>query len=84
MVTALVDGCRDAAALVVTDAVSDTAELPAVPELMYPGVVTFGVTDTDFDSVIVLVPVVTDAPEPLIEPGAVTEPLATDFVACEA
>ena len=83
MVTALVDGCRDAAALVVTDAVSDTEESPAVPLDTYPAVVTLGVTLTDLVSVRVFVPVDTDAEVPLILVGDVTEPLATDLDASD-
>ena len=66
--------------LTVTFAVSDTEELPAVPLETYPADTT-GVTLTDLVKVIVLVPVVIVAVVPLIEFGAVAEPLAMDFVA---
>ena len=76
----LVPGVIVAAALVVTDAVSDTDELPAVPLETYPAV-TLGVTETVFESVKVLVPVDTLALVPLIVAGAVADPLDTDLVA---
>jgi hypothetical protein len=69
-----------AAALVVTDAVNDTEELPAVPELIYPAVVTFGVTETLFVSVSVFVPVDTVAEVPEILLGAVTVPLGVALI----
>ena len=43
---------------------------------------TVGVTETDFDSVSVFVPVDTDAPVELIDEGAVALPLATLFDTC--
>ena len=72
-----------AAAFVVTLAVKLTEAFLAVPLETYPAVTT-GVTLTDFVSVSVLVPVDTVADVPLIEFGAVAEPLATAFDACEA
>ena len=69
-----------AAALVVTDAVSDTAEFPAVPELTYPAD-TDGVTLTVFESVSVFDPVDTVALVPEIDAGAVADPDATDLLA---
>lgn len=71
------------APFVVTEAVSDTELLPAVPLATYPAV-TLGVTLTVLDNVNVLVPVDTVALVPDIEAGAVAEPLATALVACEA
>ena len=56
---------------VVTLAVRETAEFPAVPELTYPSV-TEGVTDTVLLSVMLLVFDVTDAPVPEMVAGAVT------------
>ena len=73
-----------AAASVVTLAVSETAEFPAVPELIYPAVVMLGVTETVLESVIVLVPVETLADVPEIVAGAVALPLATVLVALVA
>ena len=78
----LVPGVIVAAALVVTEAVKLTELLPAVPALTYPAE-TEGVTLTVLVKVKVLVPVLTVALEPLIDAGAVAEPLETDFVACE-
>lgn len=72
-----------AAALVVTDAVSDTDEFPAVPELTYPAD-TCGVLLTVFESVSVLVPVETVALVPEMVAAGVADPLATDLVACDA
>jgi hypothetical protein len=69
-----------AAALVVTEAVKLTEELPAVPAEMYPAVVTLGVTETVFVSVRVLVPVDTVAVVTLIEDGAVTEPFGVALI----
>ena len=65
-----------AAALVVTDAVRDTLELPAVPLLIYPAE-TVGVFDTLLESVKVLVPVETLAPVAEIVEAGDAEPLAT-------
>ena len=56
----------------------DTEEFPAVPLDTYPAVVTLGVTLTVLDNVSVFVPVLTVADVPVIEDGAVTEPLGTD------
>ena len=66
------------------DAVSDTLAFPAVPELIYPAVVTFGVIDTVLLNVSVFVPVDTVALVPETVDGAVTEPLATLLLADEA
>jgi hypothetical protein len=74
-----VPGVIVAAALVVTDAVRDTEEVVAVPALTYPAETT-GVTETDFVSVIVFVPVDTVAVVPLIDVGADAEPDATALV----
>ena len=52
-----------------------------IPELMYPAVVTLGVTLIVLDKVSVLVPVDSVALVPDIVAGAVTDPEATDFVA---
>lgn len=76
----LVPGVIVAAAFVVTDAVRDTVELPAVPELAYPAD-TVGVTEIVLLNVSVLFPVDTDALDPDIVAGAVADPLATDLVA---
>jgi hypothetical protein len=62
------------AALVVTDAVSDTELLPAVPADTYPAVVTLGVTETVFVNVNVFVPVDIVALVPEIDVGAVVVP----------
>ena len=59
----------------------ETAELPAVPELIYPAD-TVGVTDTVLANVKVFVPVLTVALVPDIVAGAVALPLLTDFVVC--
>ena len=64
------------AAWVVTLAVRDTEEFPAVPLDTYPAD-TVGVTDTVLDRVSVLLPVLTVALVPLMVAGAVAEPLAT-------
>ena len=77
----LVVGVMVAAPLVVTDAVRDTEEFPAVPALTYPAAVTFGVTETVLESVIVFVPVETEALDPVMVAGAVTVPAATLLVA---
>jgi hypothetical protein len=69
-----------AAALVVTEAVKDTEAFPAVPALIYPAVVTLGVTETVLVNVIVLVPVETVAVVPEIVEGAVTLPFATALI----
>ena len=66
-----------------TEAVKLTLEFPAVPEETYPAE-TEGVTETVLESVKVFVPVETEALVPLIDAGAVAEPLETAFVACEA
>ena len=63
-----------------TEAVRETLLFPAVPEEMYPAVVTEGVTLTLFVNVSVPVPVVNVAPVPVIVEGAVTEPLATALI----
>ena len=76
MVWLLVPGVMVAAALVVTDAVSDTELLPAVPEDTYPAL-TVGVTEIVLLRVSVLVPVLTDAEVPLIVAGAVADPALT-------
>ena len=83
MVWLLVPGVIVAAALVVTDAVSDTDELPAVPEEIYPAL-TVGVFETLFDRVSVFVPVDTDAPVAVIVDAGVAEPLDTVPEADEA
>ena len=83
IVWSLVVGVMVAAAFVVTLAVRDTAELPAVPLATYPAD-TEGVTLTVLERVSVLVPVLTDADVPLMEAGAVALPIDTDFVACVA
>ena len=80
MVWLVVPGVMVAAALVVTDAVRDTEEFPAVPEDTYPAD-TVGVTDTVLESVRVFVPVETDAEVPLMLAGAVADPDVTDLVA---
>ena len=77
----LVPGVYVVAPLVVTDAVRETLELPAVPDATYPAE-TVGVTDMVFESVSVFVPVDTDALVPVIVAGAVAEPLATALVCC--
>ena len=66
--------------LTVTLAVKLTEELPAVPLLIYPAVLTLGVTDTVLVNVIVLVPVVMDALVPLIEDGAVAVPFGVALI----
>ena len=71
-----VPGVMVAAAFVVTDAVSDTLELPAVPLDIYPAD-TVGVLLTDFDNVSVFVPVESDAPVALMVDAGVADPLAT-------
>ena len=83
MVWSVVVGVIVAAALVVTLAVSETLEFPAVPLATYPAD-TVGVTLTVLERVSVLVPVLTDADVPLMVAGAVALPLVTDFVACDA
>lgn len=80
---ALVPGVIVAAAFVVTDAVSDTDEFPAVPLATYPAV-TCGVLDMVLLKVKVFVPVDTVALVPLIEDAGFADPLAMVFVACEA
>ena len=72
-----------AAALVVTDAVSETEAFPAVPAETYPAETT-GVTEMDLLRVKVFVPVDTDALVPEIVAGGVAEPFATDADADEA
>jgi len=84
MLWLLVPGVYVAAAFVVTLAVRDTDAFPAVPALIYPAVVTLGVTEMVFDSVSVFVPVLTVALVPLIVLGAVTVPFATLADACDA
>ena len=76
----LVPGVIVAAPFVVTLAVSETLELPAVPLDTYPAE-TCGVFDTLFESVKVLVPVDTVALVPVIVAAGVADPLATLFVA---
>ena len=76
----LVPGVMVAAAFVVTLAVKDTDEFPAVPEEIYPEL-TCGVLDTVCDKVRVLVPVVTVADVPLMLDAGVAVPLVTVFVA---
>ena len=83
MVWSLVVGVIVADAFVVTDAVKDTLELPAVPLATYPAV-TCGVLDTVLLRVRVFVPVDTVALVPLIEDAGLAEPLDMVFVACEA
>ena len=73
----LVPGVIVAAPFVVTDAVSDTEELPAVPLDTYPAD-TVGVFETLFESVRVFVPVETDAPVAEIVDAGDADPLATD------
>ena len=80
MVCCVVDALYVVAPFVVTDAVSDTDVLPAVPLEMYPAD-TCGVLDTVFDSISVFVPVLTVADEPLMDDAGVAVPLATDAVA---
>ena len=82
MVWFVVPGVIVAAPFVVTLAVKDTAELPAVPEETYPAE-TEGVTETVFDKVRVFVPEDTVALVPVMVAGAVAEPLATLAEACE-
>lgn len=53
----------------------------AVPDEIYPAVVTLGVTEIVFESFIPPLIALTEAEEPVILAGAVTEPLATLFVA---
>ena len=74
MVCAVVPGVIVAAALVVTDAVSVTAELPAVPLEMYPAD-TVGVLLTLLLNVNVFVPVETDAPVAEMVDAGVADPL---------
>ena len=76
-------GVHVVAPFVVTLAVRETEEFPAVPDETYPAV-TEGVTDMVLDKVRVLVPVLTEADVPLILAGAVALPEDTDLVACEA
>lgn len=71
-----VPGVIVAAPFVVTDAVSDTDEFPAVPDETYPAD-TVGVFDTDLLSVSVFVPVDTDAPVAVIVDAGVADPLDT-------
>lgn len=71
-----------AAPFVVTEAVSETDEFPAVPEATYPAD-TCGVLLTDLVRVSVFVPVETDAPVPVMEAAGVALPLDMDFVAFE-
>ena len=73
----LVPGVIVAAPFVVTLAVSDTLELPAVPDVTYPAE-TVGVFETLLDSVSVFVPVETDAPVAEIVAAGVAEPLETE------
>ena len=74
MVWAVVPGVIVAAALVVTDAVSVTAELPAVPLEIYPAE-TVGVLLTLLLKVSVFVPVDTDAPVAEMVDAGVADPL---------
>lgn len=74
MVCCEVVGVMVAAAFVVTFAVKETELFPAVPLETYPAV-TDGVTDTVLLKVSVFVPVLTVAAVPLIEAGAVAEPV---------
>lgn len=69
-----------AAALVVTDAVKDTDELPAVPEETYPAL-TVGVFDTLLERVSVFAPVETLAPVAEIEAAGDADPDEIVFVA---
>ncbi len=80
---ALVPGVMVAAAFVVTDAVSVTDALCAVPADTYPAVTT-GVIDTLFVSVSVFVPVETVADDPETVEGPFAEPAATALDAAEA
>lgn len=75
-----VDGVIVAAALVVTEAVKDTEEFPAVPEETYPAV-TCGVLDTVLDRVKVFVPVETVALVPEMVAAGVALPEDTDLLA---
>lgn len=84
IVWSLVVGVYVVAPLVVTDAVNETDEFPEVPIETYPAL-TCGVFETDdFESVSVLVPVLTEAPVADIDDAGVALPLATDFVAWDA
>lgn len=74
-----VDGVIVAAAFVVTDAVSVTDAVCAVPEATYPAVTT-GVIETDFVRVRVFVPVLTVALVPETDVGPFADPAATAFV----
>ena len=82
IVCALVVGVYVCADFVVTLAVKLTDEFPAVPLETYPAV-TVGVTLIVLDNVMVLVPVLTLAPVPLIDAGDVAEPLETALEALE-
>ena len=67
--------------LIFTEADRLTDDVPAVPELTYPAVVTFGVTLTDLVSVSVFVPLVdTVAEDPEMLDGAVTDPVGTALI----
>ena len=83
IVWSLVPGVYVAAPFVVTEAVSETELFPAVPEATYPAL-TDGVTEMVLLNVSVLVPVETVAEVPLMDAGAVAEPLETLVDACVA
>ena len=80
MVWSLVEGYIVCAACIVTGALKLTAEVPAVPEEIYPADTT-GVTDTFLDKVNVLEDVESVADVAVIVEGGVALPEAIVFVA---